>query len=52
MARVHEELGRRVVELIGPQAAHDGDVVGHVGQVREQLGEDLPRLAVLLEPVG
>ena len=52
VAGVHEDLGRRVVELRGVHRAQDGDVVGDRPQVRQQLGDLGAGLAVAGEAVG
>ena len=48
-ARVHERVRRVVVDLIGVHRADDADVVGDRADVRQELGDLLPRLAVLRE---
>ena len=49
-AGVKHELGRAVVDLLGVQRLHDGDVVGHGRQVRQQFSDSSrPLLAVLGE---
>ena len=47
-AGVHEGVGRVVVDLLGVHRADDAQVVGHAGDVREQVGNFLPGLAVFL----
>ena len=49
MAGVHEDLRRRVVELVGLHRADDRDVVGDRREVRQQLGDLGARLPVPLE---
>ncbi len=46
---VHEDLRRRVIELRRLHRLHDGDVVGDGGQVRQEVGDLLARLAVPAE---
>ena len=48
-AGVQEHLRRRVIDLLGVQRLHDGDVVGDGRQVRQQLREHLPALPVRRE---
>ncbi len=45
-ARVHERVGRVVIDLLGLHRADDADVVGDAGDVRQQLADALARLAV------
>jgi hypothetical protein len=49
---VHEEVGRRVVELAGAHRLHDAEVVDDVRDVRQQFAHPRARLAVLRELVG
>ena len=44
-ARVHEQLRRRVIELLGRHRADDREVVGDAGQMRQQAGEPCAALA-------
>ena len=44
--RVEEDLGGRVVELVGVDRLDDGDLVDHLGQVRQHLRELGAALAV------
>ena len=44
--RVQEDLGRRMVELVGVHRLDDGDLVDHLGQVRQHLRELGAALAV------
>ena len=46
-ARVHERVGRVVVDLLGLHRADDADVVGDAADVREEVADRLPRLAEL-----
>ena len=48
-AGVHEDLRRRVVERVGDHRLDDRDVVDDLGQVRQQLRQLGPALAVLGE---
>ena len=48
-AGVHEGVRRVVVDLLCDHGADDGDVVGHLGGVREEVADDLPALAILVE---
>ena len=41
-----------MVKLRGVHRAHDGDVVGHLAQLRQELGDHGARLTPLLEFVG
>ena len=45
-AGVHQDLRRGVIERIAVHRLDDGDVVGHVGEVRQQLGQFRAALAV------
>src|SRR4029453_18505545 len=49
MPRVHEDLGRRMIELRGPHRSHDGDVVDNLREMRQELRELGARLTVFLE---
>ena len=49
VAGVHEDLRRRVVELRRPHRADDGDVVGDLGEIWEELRDLRPRLPVRFE---
>ena len=49
---VHERVRRVVVDLLGRHRADDADLVGDPGDVREQVGDLLPRLPVLVELAG
>jgi hypothetical protein len=42
----HEDLAWRVIERVGGHRLHDGDVVDHFGQMRQQLGKLGAALAV------
>lgn len=46
---MHQQLRRRVIELIGVHRLEEGDLVGHAGKVRQAVGDPRPRLPVLLE---
>jgi len=52
MARVHEDLRRRVIELRGVHRPDDGDVVGVLRQSREEIAHDLSRLPMRPELEG
>ena len=45
-AAVHEDLCRRMIELVGAAALHDRDIVDHRSEVRQHLRELGPALAV------
>ena len=44
--RVHEDLRRGMIEGVRVHRSHDGDIIGHLGQMRHELGNLLTRLAV------
>ena len=48
-AGLGQQLGRPVIEDVSLHRPHDGDVVGHAAQVRQQLRDFRARLAVSLE---
>ena len=43
---MHENLARRMIEGVGMHGFHDGDVIGHFGQVWQQFGKLRAGLAV------
>ena len=47
--RVHKGMSRIMVDLLGGHRADDTDAIGDSGDVREQVGDLLPRLAVAVE---
>ena len=52
MARVHEQLCRCVIELLGVDGLDDGDVVHDLCEVRQQLREFGPGLTVSIIGIG
>ncbi len=49
--RIHDGVGRVVIDLLGTHGAHDAEVVGHAAHVRKQRAHLLAGLAELAEGV-
>ena len=46
---MHEKLGRGMVELIGMNRLQEADIIDNLAEMRQQVRDPGPRLAVLLE---